>query len=412
LTVQFTDDSTSTNGAITTWLWEFGDGTTSALPSPTHTYSVGTYTVKLTVTGPGGTDSIVKTAYIVSGDSAPVAAFTVDHDAGLYPLTVHFTDVSTGNVTSHAWNFGDGTYSTLASPTHTYTWPGSFTATLTVTGTGGSSSATQTILTNIDGPTADFIGNPTAGLSPLTVQFTDASTGNLTGATYAWAFGDGATDTVQNPIHVYTTNGLKTVTLTVTANGITSTKTRTDYINVGGNVAAAFSGLPTTGVASRNVSLAVQFTDATTGSPTAWTWNFGNGLSANSTVQNPMTVYNGRPQKFTVTLEAGNGADHSSVTRTEYISITPYLEAFPKYDSTHTVTGSYSVLPNDLNGDYVYEDINHNGRVDYDDVVAFFNAIDWVKNNDRVDIENYDFSGNGAIGYQDIVALNEQVVYH
>jgi PKD repeat protein len=418
LTVTFTDDSTSSYGAITNWAWDFGDGTISTVQNPpAHTYSVGIYTVKLTVTAPGGTATETKTNYIVSGDAAPVADFTAIPTSGLYPMTVHFTDASAGNVTTYDWNFGDGSHSALQSPAHTYTYPGTFTVSLTVTGPGGSNTKTMTglINTNVATPTADFSASPTSGLGPLHVSFTDQSTGNLTGITYAWTFGDGATATTQNPDHIYTTNGQYTVTLAIhTANG-DNTRTRTNFITVGGNMTVAFTGAPTSGVASRKVPLYVAFTDATSGSPTAWTWDFGNSNTTGSTLQNPTTTYWGRPAKYSVTLTAHSSTDSGAATRTAYINVTPYLEKFPIYDSTHTITGYMTNLPRDLNGDYVYEDINGNGRVDYNDVVTFYNAIlgsdYWVQDVSKADIENYDFNGNGAIDYSDVVALNDQVIY-
>lgn len=416
LTVTFVDESSSSYGAITDWYWEFGDGTTSSVQNPpVHTYPVGIYTVKLTVTAPGGTATETKTNYIVSGDAAPVADFTGSPASGYYPMTVHFSDASVGNVSTYSWNFGDGTYSALKAPVHTYTWPGTFTVSLTVTGPGGSDTETKPsfISTNVQTPTADFSASPTSGLNPLHVQFTDQSTGNLTGITYAWNFGDSGTAATANPDHTYTANGDYTVTLTIhTANG-DDTETKTSYIHVGGNMAVGFTGTPTSGVASRNVSLNVAFTDTSSGSPTTWLWNFGDGSTG--TLQNPTHGFTGRPAKFTVTLTAGSASDSGAYTRNEYISITPYLEKFPIYDSAHVQTGTMVNLPTDLNGDYVYEDINGNGRIDYNDVVTFYNAIigpeHWVQNNTNVDIENYDFSGNGAIGYNDVVALNDLVVY-
>jgi len=62
----------------------------------------------------------------------------------------------------------------------------------------------------------------------------------------------------------------------------------------------------------------------------------------------------------------------------------------------------------------VYEDINHNGRVDYDDVVAFYGAFTWNWFTTNTDVDNafdYDYSGNGALGYQDVVVLNDMVLY-
>ena len=59
LTTDFTD--LSTGGAITSWSWDFGDATTSTAQNPGHTYTAaGTYTVSLTVTGPGGADTAIQ----------------------------------------------------------------------------------------------------------------------------------------------------------------------------------------------------------------------------------------------------------------------------------------------------------------------------------------------------------------
>jgi PKD repeat protein len=88
----------------------------------------------LDVTGPGG--------------SAPTAAFTATPTTGTAPLTVNFTDTSTGGPTSWAWTFGDGGTSTLQSPSHTYTSTGTYTATLTATNGQGSTSTTRTITVN------------------------------------------------------------------------------------------------------------------------------------------------------------------------------------------------------------------------------------------------------------------------
>jgi len=79
-------------------------------------------------------------------------------------------------------------------------------------------------------PTADFSATPTSGNPPLTVNFTDLSTGDPT--TWDWTFGDGGTSTAQNPSHTYNSVGLYTVSLTVSnANGSDS-ETKTDYISV------------------------------------------------------------------------------------------------------------------------------------------------------------------------------------
>ncbi|MGH7992104.1 MAG: PKD domain-containing protein, partial [Limisphaerales bacterium] len=155
------------------------------------------------------------------------ASFTASPVSGQAPLTVQFTDTSTGSPTNWDWSLGDGATSTVQNPSHTYTSAGSFTATLTVTGNGQTSSASRTItVTNAPAPvTAAFSASPTSGLAPLTVQFTDQSSGPVTAR--SWNFGDGATSTTQNPSHTYTSAGSFTATLTVTGNGQNSSASRT-----------------------------------------------------------------------------------------------------------------------------------------------------------------------------------------
>ena len=141
LAVYFEDLST---GEITSWSWDFGDAGTSPAQNPSHTYNTpGTYTVSLTVTGPGGSDTEIKTDYITVTPPAPVADFSADPTSGTAPLAVNFTDLSTGSITNWSWNFGDGGTSTEQNPTHTYNTAGTYTVSLTVTGPGGSDTETK-----------------------------------------------------------------------------------------------------------------------------------------------------------------------------------------------------------------------------------------------------------------------------
>ena len=228
LTVQFTDQST---GPVTSRSWTFGDGGTSTAPNPSHVYnSAGSFTAALTVTGSSGQTSSASRTITVTNAPAPVtASFSASPSSGQAPLTVQFTDQSTGPVTAWNWNFGDGAMSTAQNPSHVYNSAGSFTATLTVTGSSGqTSSANRTItVTNAPAPvTASFSANPSSGQAPLTVQFTDQSSGPVTG--WNWNFGDGTTSTAQNPSHAYNSAGNFAATLTVTgSSGQTSSASRT-----------------------------------------------------------------------------------------------------------------------------------------------------------------------------------------
>ncbi len=137
-TVQFINDSVDGTNPITVWRWDFGDGNTSEEESPAHVYgTVGTYTVSLRVASIDGADTAIRQDYIeVSLPVAPVATFSATPTSGPAPLTVAFTDTSTPNtaeISSWAWDFGDGATSTEQSPSHTYTALQTYTVSLTIT---------------------------------------------------------------------------------------------------------------------------------------------------------------------------------------------------------------------------------------------------------------------------------------
>ncbi|MBI3872224.1 MAG: PKD domain-containing protein [candidate division Zixibacteria bacterium] len=169
---------------------------------------------------------------LTSGPVAPVAEFVGSPTSGCAPLTVNFTDQSTGSPTSWSWTFGDGGTSTLQNPSYAYAAAGSYTVALTATNAQGSSTNTKTnyITVSAVAPTADFSGTPTSGVAPLAVNFTDLSTGGPT--SWSWTFGDGGTSTAQNPSHNYMAAGTYTVALTATNGCGLSTNTKSGYITV------------------------------------------------------------------------------------------------------------------------------------------------------------------------------------
>jgi PKD repeat protein len=166
-----------------------------------------------------------------AGEGAPKAGFTASPTFGTAPLTVQFTDQSTGKITDWAWDFGDGETSIEQSPSHTYGAEGEYTVSLKVIGPGGSDTETKADYIEVGPVHADFSASLTSGDPPLTVQFTDQSTGEITD--WAWDFGDGETSIEQSPSHTYNAVGAHTVSLTVSGPGGSDTETKTGYIEVG-----------------------------------------------------------------------------------------------------------------------------------------------------------------------------------
>lgn len=134
-----------TTGTYDTCLWDFGDGGSSPVcANPVYTYTVGgSYTVTLSVDGPGGLQSSTQTGAVRVYQPC-VAAFTAKPTTGYYPLKVAFTFQATGDYSTCAWSFGDGdNANTCSNQKHTYQTAGAFNVSLTVTGHGGANTKTR-----------------------------------------------------------------------------------------------------------------------------------------------------------------------------------------------------------------------------------------------------------------------------
>jgi len=270
--VAFTNSSQN----ATSYSWDLGDGGTSTDVNPTHTYTVaGTYNVKLTATGTGGTNSITKSLTINAPTVMPVANFTYTGAGVNAPATVTFTNTSQ-NATTYSWDFGDNGTSTATSPSHLYTSGGTFTVTLIATNSNGSNTIQKTV--NMLGPVApiaNFTYTGANGYAPATVTFTNTSQ-NAT--SYSWNFGDGGTSTATSPSHIFTTGGTFTVQLTATGTGGNNTFSQTV------NILAP----PTQAYIKKITISAMPFIDPNNGSG----WDYSNGPDVYFDIEDyPGTVY-------------------------------------------------------------------------------------------------------------------------
>jgi PGF-pre-PGF domain-containing protein len=315
LAVLLTDTST---GSPAFWNWSFGDGTYSDSQNVTKTYQTGGYfEINLTVWNANATRSS-KLGYADVWNRT-TNDFVANVTSGNVTFPVQFNDTSY-NATSWYWIFDGINTSTLQNPVFEYAVPGIYSV------NHSSSNAHDTFWTNKTDylvaflpvatvPMAAFTGTPTSGTTPLTVQFTDQSTGFPT--SWNWSFGDGSYSNFQNPTHTYAFAGMFTVSLNATNSAGSNLSTRSNYIDVSGTIVpptAAFTGAPTTGA----VPLIVQFTDISNGSPTSWNWSFGDG--SYSTARNPLHTYlvNG---SFSVSLNATNSAGSNTASLANYITV-------------------------------------------------------------------------------------------
>ena len=226
LAVNFTNLSSGASNFI----WDFGDGNTSTNWNSSNVYSnAGNYTVSLTAVGAGVTNLLILTNFIVVNDPPPVANFAANTTNGIWPLIVNFINLSS-DATNFAWDFGDGNGSTDSNPTNIYFVAGTYTVGLTAVGAGGTNQlvrANYIAVNNSPPPVVDFTASPTNGVAPLTVYFTNLSTG---ADTFIWDFDDGDTGASLNPAETFTNAGIYTVTLTAIGPGGTNWLVLTNFV--------------------------------------------------------------------------------------------------------------------------------------------------------------------------------------
>jgi PKD repeat protein len=149
--------------------------------------------------------------------------------------------------------------------------------------------------------------------------------------------------------------------------------------------------------------LTVLFADTSTGSPTSWNWimEYDTGTQNGPIVcTSPECVYTyTAPGTYNVQMRVFNAVSSDYVTRIGYITVTtgPAVQPLPGYPSS----------PTDPDNDGLYEDLNGNGRLDFADVVLFFDQMDWIAANEPV--AAFDMNGNGRIDFSDIIHLYDEI---
>jgi len=278
LTVRFTGSAGGGTPPYT-YRWEFGDGLSSTIQNPSHTYeTAGNYIAILTVTDRVAAKAV---ALINISVSALTATITWNLTA---PLIVRFTGNASGGTPPYTyhWEFGDGQASSDQNPSHAYSAAGSYSVSLAVTDSI-SATAMATIHIDLGVPAAlHAIINvsPTSGKTPLMVRFSGSASGGTAPYAYRWDFGDGQSGTGQYLFHVYYAPGTYEATLTVVdrfADENTASVTITVSPKNPYDPVAVFSANPSQGLYPLLVHFDASASYDPDGTIVSYEWDFGDG---------------------------------------------------------------------------------------------------------------------------------------
>ncbi len=323
--VIFGDSSLGDN----THLWMFGDGTTSTIDNPIHTYAtLSTYSVTLATynSASGCRDT---TSLVINLVHAAVT-FTVSAISVCRYTSVVFTPTVTGgSASSYSWYDNGALIGTGAPFSYAFNTTGLHTIMLIITDAHGClDTFTRSNYILVAQPAAHFTATPVSGCANLAVNFTDHST-DVSGTTltgFAWTFGDGAgaSGATTTAAHTYTASATDTVTEIVTDN-LGCTDTVTALITVYKPL-AAFSAVPTYPC----VGSLVTFTNSSTGIVSSF-WMFGDGSTSNLTA--PTHAY-ATAGIYSVTLVVTDAHGCTDTTKfLNYINVTSPVAAFTVSDT-------------------------------------------------------------------------------
>lgn len=315
---------------ISSWLWDFGDGSGpgSVAQSPAHTYGTGAdYVVSLTATSDFGcTNTSTKTVTI---GTSPIADFTMGPSC--VNLPTQFNDVSSGAVQSRVWQIASGIFST-PNPTYTFTVPGSYTASLTVTAPDGCASvATRPVDVPVP-PSVTFTTiNPCAGQD---ATFADAST-MIPDPVVGWNWSMDGNSVTGNPAsYAFPTPGQFNVMMTTThASGCQYTAS--SNITIHPSPTADFMASPDRG----EPPLTVEFENLSSGA-NQYAWLFTDNAPATSTQTSPVYTF----------LDLGEYMARLTATNSFGCADTLSKEILVLIPSVDLVLTNFSLSPDAVNG--------------------------------------------------------------
>jgi gliding motility-associated-like protein len=310
LTVNFSNGSTNATG----YYWNFGDGSSDTVTTPTHVFtSGGIFNTMLVAFNPNGCNGVSDTTYltIIVKDDSIVNNFTITKVDTCNPFSITLNNTSQmingsfGPSSTFNWDFGDGSFFIGQNPPQKfYSTSGTYIVTLTITDTNACNN--PVVLSKVVNFNPIFVSTDFAlqdsACPPFTNSFTTTTTN---GINYFWNFGDGGTATGASPTYTFNTPGTYTVTLIVgNPNSCNKFDTATQVIHIKPSITALFNYVQTDTcspyVLTINNTSVLNPVYPNAASWTTYLWNFGDGNT--STVANPFTHTYFSPGTYTITL--------------------------------------------------------------------------------------------------------------
>ncbi len=348
-------------------------GTPSSSTGPISAYD-GNYYMYTEASSPrvNGDEAHLEATFDFSSLSAPEFSFYY-HMYGVSIASLH-VDVYDGSWTNDVWVANGPQQNAQADPfeqaiVDLSAWGGENNITIRFRGIVGSGSGSTyysdiaiDLIEVVGGavtqpPVAAFTANPTTIGTGGSVQFTDQSTNGPTSWSWTFTGGSPTSSTSQNPNVTYSAAGTYTVELTATNSAGSDTETKIAYITVIDPPVAEFTADATT----IDEGGTVNFTDQSLGGPTSWSWTFNGGTPANSTVQNPVVVYD-TPGVYTVELSVSNAYGSDTETKTAYITVNNVI-VLPVAEFTADFTS-----------------LNEGGNVQFTDLSTDATSWSWIFN--------------------------------
>ena len=327
LDVQFEAFPGGGNGPLT-FEWDFGDGDSSRLPHPPHTFETVAnqdFTAMVTVTDEDGDTASDTVVVSVQGDVTVASTSAgATPSSGRVPMLVGFTcDAVGGNAPlAYAWTFGDGASSSEQNPFHSYATADAYTATCVVTDANGDVDADNVNVTAQPNhePSVLLAADVTRGVEPLTVTFQATPSGGDGSLALDWNFGDGTTKPGGSATEqrVYGVGTYQVGVIVTDADGDAARATLVITVDAeGAPLEVGAIAEPSQGIGAADAPMLVTFSAQVAGgnAPFTYLWNFDNSALSPSTLASPTAAF--VPGVYAVSLQVTDADGDSAMAQVQ-----------------------------------------------------------------------------------------------